>query len=213
MTSTKDQVMRNTGVPYYSQWGSPEWVRPIVEDNADPCDDPAWQQTGFTEPDHYRFWAQRLCGLTCLESALDYWGIAHAPRASLLEEALRHEVYRMREDGGVDGLIYRPFAGWAQQAFGLEVDVLPEVELQEIAARIDADTLAIISVSPEIRRPLAPNEQRGGHLILLHGRDGEGVWFHNPSGVGAYQADVYMAFATVGRFYAGRGMTLRPATR
>ena len=120
----------------------------------------------------------------------------------------------MREDGGVDGLIYRPFASWAGAAFGLQVEVLPEATLEEIAARIDNETLAIISVSPEIRRPDEPNAQRGGHLILLHGRDPDGVWFHNPSGIAPYQSDVYMPFATVARFYAGRGLTLtRPASR
>ena len=46
----KDKTaIRHTGVPYYSQWGSPEWVQPIVEEDADPCDDPAWQRSGFTE--------------------------------------------------------------------------------------------------------------------------------------------------------------------
>jgi len=209
----KDQTVRNTGVPYYSQWGSPEWVGPIVEEDADPCNDPAWQRSGFAEPERYRFWAQRLCGLTCLESALDFWGIAHAPRAVLLDEALRHDVYRMRADGGVDGLIYRPFAGWAEGAFGLQVEVWPEVALEQIAARIDHETLAIISVSPEIRYPDKANAERGGHLILLHGRDRDGVWFHNPSGVTPYQADAYLPFATVARFYAGRGLTLRRAAR
>jgi hypothetical protein len=205
----KHKTIRHTGVPYYSQWGSPEWVKPIVEQDADPCDDPAWQRSGFTEREPYRFWAKRLCGLTCLESALDFWGIGHTPRAALLDDALRHGVYRVREDGGVDGLIYRPFARWAEEAFGLQVEVLPEATLAEIAARIDSETLAIISVSPEIRWPDEPNSRRGGHLILLHGRDAGGVWFHNPSGIAPYQSDVYLPFETVGRFYAGRGLILR----
>jgi hypothetical protein len=75
MSDQTIQMIRNTGVPYYSQWGSPDFVRAIVEDNADPCDDPAWQRGGFTDPERYRFWAKRLCGLTCLESALDFWKI------------------------------------------------------------------------------------------------------------------------------------------
>ncbi|MGF6758658.1 C39 family peptidase [Paraburkholderia sp. GAS42] len=201
-------VLRHFDVPYYTQWGSPEWVRAIVEDNADPCDDPAWSRTGFTEPARYRFWAKRLCGLTCLESALDFWGIEHASRAALLDEALRRGVYRMRNDGGVDGLIYRAFAQWMAEAFGLRAEVLPEAGIEEIASRLDADTLAIVSVSPEIRYPDRPNETRGGHLILLHGRDDRGVWFHNPSGVAPYQADAYLPFDTMKRFYAGRGLTL-----
>jgi hypothetical protein len=204
----KDQTVRNSGVPYYSQWCSPEWVARIAEQDVDPCEDPAWQRSGFTEPDRYRFWAQRLCGLTCLESALDFWGIEHASRAVLLDDALRHDVYRLREDGGVDGLTYRPFASWAERLFGLQVEVWPEVELEEVAACITSETLAIISVSAEIRRPDKANVERGGHLILLHGRDRDGVWFHNPSGVAPYQADAYLPFATVKRFYAGRAMTL-----
>jgi hypothetical protein len=201
-------ALRHFGVPYYSQWGSPEWVQPIVEQQADPCDDPGWQRSGFAEPQHYRFWASRLCGLTCLESALDFWTIAHPGRAAMLDEALRHGAYRLREDGGVDGLIYRPFAGWVGTAFNLGVEVYPEVTIEDIARRIDQHTLAIVSVSPEIRYPERPNEERGGHLILLHGRDRKGVWFHNPSGVPPHQSDVYLPFATLARFYAGRGMTL-----
>jgi len=203
-----EPALRHTGVPYYTQWGSPAWVRDIVERQCDPCDDPHWRRSGFADPERYRFWAKRLCGLTCLESALDYWRIGHPPRAALLDEALRHGVYRLRDDGGVDGLIYRPFAEWAGAAFGIEVDVLPQVSLEEIAARLTADTLAIVSVSPEIRYPERPNQRQGGHLILLHGRDREGAWFHNPSGVAPHQADVYLPFATMARFYAGRGMTL-----
>jgi hypothetical protein len=51
----EDQTVRNSGVPYYSQWGSPEWVSRIAEQDVDPCEDPAWQRSGFTEPDRYRF--------------------------------------------------------------------------------------------------------------------------------------------------------------
>jgi hypothetical protein len=203
-----DGVWRHTAVPYYSQWGSAEWVAPIVERGADPCEDPGWRASGFAQADDYRFWAKRLCGLTCLESALDYWGIAHAPRAALLEDALRHGVYRVREDGGVDGLIYRPFAGWVEAAFGVRVEVMTDEGIEASAARLDADTLAMVSVSPEIRYPERTNERQGGHLILLHGRGDGGVWFHNPSGIAPYQADAWLPYETFARFHARRGMTL-----
>src|ERR1700742_4954559 len=62
-SSADDVGLRHTDVPYYPQWGSPDWVRAIVDDDADPCDDPAWQRSGFTDPERYRFWADRLCGL------------------------------------------------------------------------------------------------------------------------------------------------------
>ena len=206
------EPIRHTGVPYYTQWGSPEWVRPIVEDGADPCDDPAWMRSGFVDPERYRFWAKRLCGLTCLESALDFWRIRHAPRATLLDEALRHDVYRMRDDGGVDGLIYRPFANWVAAEFGLQADVLTDIAIEDIAARIDSETLVIVSVSPEVRYPDRPNSRRGGHLILLHGRDRDGVWFHNPSGVAPYQQEAYLPFDVLDGFYARRGIAVTRVT-
>jgi hypothetical protein len=204
----QEKEIRHFGVPYYSQWGSPEWVARIVEDDVDPCDDPAWRASGFAQPEQYRFWAKRLCGLTCFESALDYWGIEHAPRAAMLEDALRHGVYRMREDGGVDGLIYQPFADWAESAYGVRVEVMTDEDIQASAARLAADTLAIVSVSPEIRYPERANTDQGGHLILLHGRSDGGVWFHNPSGVAPYQADAWLPYETVARFHARRGMAL-----
>jgi hypothetical protein len=213
VSSVQNEVaVRHHGVPYYSQWGSPEWVARIVQDQADPCDDPLWRRSGFLTPADYRFWAKRLCGLACLESALDYWGIAHGSRADLLDAALGHGVYRVRDDGGVDGLIYRPFAGWVEAAFGVRVEVLTDEAIEDTAARLSAETLAIVSVSPEIRWPEHPNERRGGHLILLHGRGDGGVWFHNPSGIAPYQADAWLPCESVARFYARRGMALtRPA--
>ena len=95
----------------------------------------------------------------------------------------------------------------------MHVDVLPRIGIEEIAARIDADMCAIRSVSPEIRYPDRHNETRGGHLILLHGRDERGVWFHNPSGVAPFQANAWLPFDTVNRFYAGRGLTLTRPVR
>ena len=69
-------------------------------------------------------------------------------------------------------------------------------------------TLAIVSVSPEIRYPERPNADQGGHLILLHGRGNGGVWFHNPSGIAPWQADAWLPYETVARFHARRGMAL-----
>ena len=196
-------------VPYHSQWRSPELVADIVNQRIDACDDPRWVENGFVDPQQYRFWSGKLCGLACLESALDYWRIPHPPRHALLLQALSYGVYRMRDDGGVDGLIYQPFANWLADQFDLQVDVFGLHALAEIATRLDADTLAMASVSPEIRAPETPNARRGGHLVLLHGYDAQGVWFHNPSGIPPHQADAYLSYEMFARFYAQRGMTLR----
>jgi len=202
---------RHRNVPYHTQWRSPELVGDIVARQIDVCDDPRWRENGFDDPEHYRFWSWKLCGLACLESAFDHWGIVHQPRQVLLQQALEHGVYRLRDDGGVDGLIYRPFAEWVAQDYGLHVEVFGDHTLEHIAAHLDETTLVMASVSPEIRRPDAPNTRRGGHLVLLHGHDPHGVWFHNPSGVPPQQADVFLPYPVFERFYAQRGMTLRRA--
>jgi len=204
-------LFRHQDVPYHSQWRSPELVAEIVARRIDACDDPRWQETGFEDSEHYRFWSWKLCGLACLESALDYWSIAHGSRLDLLQRALEYGVYRVRDDGGVDGLIYRPFATWLADDFDLQVEVFGDHTLGEITSQLDETTLAIASVSPEIRQPDAANERRGGHLVLLHGRSPQGVWFHNPSGVPPQQADVFLPYPVFSRFYAQRGMTLRRA--
>lgn len=204
-------AFRHRDVPYHTQWRSPELVAAIVEQRLDACDDPRWRENGFDDAEQYRFWSWKLCGLACLESALDYWSIPHAPRHGLLQRALAYGAYHLRDDGGVDGLTYRPFAAWLADDFGLQVEIFGNHTVHEIAARLDDTTLAIASVSAEIRRPDAPNPQRGGHLVLLHGREAQGVWFHNPSGIPPQQADVFLPYPVFSRFYAQRGMTLRRA--
>ena len=101
-----------------------------------------------------------------------------------------------------------PFAAWVEAAFGVRVEVMTDEGIEASAARLDANTLAIVSVSAEIRYPERASASRGGHLILLHGRDDGGVWFHNPSGIAPYQSDAWLPYATVARFHARRGMAL-----
>ncbi|PPB83792.1 hypothetical protein B0O95_106183 [Mycetohabitans endofungorum] len=67
------------------------------------------------------------------------------------------------------------------------------------------------SVRPDVSSfPLQSLTARGrsrlaAHLILLHERDAQGAWFHPPSGVEPSQADAYVRFDTIARFYARAG--------
>lgn len=202
---------RHDGVPYYSQWADPIYAQRIVTDDADPCGDPSWRQTGFDDAEHYRFWSRRICGLACLRSALAHWRLASPAPRELLEQALRAGCYVPRPDGGVDGLIYAPFVRWIEQAFGLRAEVWARCSLQALVGEIKADALVIASVSPEIRHTARDNERKGGHLVLVHGQDASNVWLHNPSGGPGSQADARLTRATFARFYAERGIVLRRA--
>ncbi len=204
-------VFRHPAVPYFSQWADPRFVHRIVEHREDPCLDQTWRTSGFDDPQRYRFWARRLCGLACLRSMLGYWQ-HHVPNASqLLDQAMHHHAYVVAADGSVGGLYYSRFAHWLLEAFGLVVRIYPRNDVSELINGIGPGSMAMASVSPEIRYPSRPNVHQGGHLVLLHGRDTHGIWFHNPSGITGTQADVYMPCAQFKRFFANRGMVIRSA--
>jgi hypothetical protein len=199
--------MRHSGVPYRSQWAGLGCNAAVI-DGADPCTTGPWRQTGFSDPAEYRFWSHRLCGLACLESALRYWAVPHPHRAALVEDACAWGAYVRHPDGRVDGLLYAPFLRWVAARFGLTGVVHGTIGLAELAGTVSADSVAIASVSAEIRWPDRQNERRGGHLVLITGAEDGRVWFHNPSGLPSTAVDASLPVATMERFYAGRGLTL-----
>ncbi|MBU8543029.1 MULTISPECIES: hypothetical protein [Roseomonadaceae] len=107
-------------------------------------------------------------------------------------------------EGDIRGLIYAGAVAWLAG--------------QGIAARIALDLTAehlpeglfIASVHPGIRRPDIAPPSRGGHLVLVFGRDGAGALrFNNPSGdTAATQQDARLAPAVFDRFFAGRGIAI-----
>lgn len=199
---------RHDDVPFVSQWSDPTFVRGIVEGGADPCDDPTWTRHGFPDESTYRFWAQRVCGLACLESALAHWGVTAPSRWELVDEALAHGAYEVRDDGSVRGLTYAPFLGWTERRFGVTGRVHAPTSLDELVAGVTHDGFAVASVSPEIRHPDVRPRLSGGHLVLIVGFDEDVVEFHNPSGVPPYQANARVSRSRFEHFFARRGFTL-----
>lgn len=200
---------RHDDVPYFSQWSDPAFVRRIVEDGADPCDDASWTNHGFPDRATYRFWAPRVCGLACLESALAHWDVDASHRWELVEAALAHGAYEVRSDGSVRGLTYAPFLEWTERRFGVTGHVHADTTLDELVATVTHDQFAVASVSPEIRDPVGSPQLTGGHLVLVVGVDEQSVEFHNPSGVPPYQANARLSRDRFERYFAHRGFTMR----
>lgn len=202
-------AFRHLDVPYYSQWADAVHARRIVEEQADPCEDAGWTTSGFSDPDDYRFWAQRICGLACLKSILHYWHLGRPTHAGLLQLAIATGCYVRHPDGRVDGLLYTPFARWVGAEFNLEVEILAQHPIDELVSHIGEDTMVIASVSPEVRYPTKHNSRRGGHLVLITGAEDAGVWIHNPSGATGTQADAFVDLDDFRRSFACRGMVVR----
>jgi hypothetical protein len=197
-------------VPYYCQWESPELVAEFVSGARAGRDDPKWAGSGARDPEEYEFWAWRTCGIACLRMMLAYRREAVPPSVPLAERCtvvggyIRHRRY-------VDGLIYVPFVRWIEGDFGIKATTHPELEAGQIVATVREGGLAMISVHPTIRTPWLTPSSRGGHLVLVTGYDEGGLLIHNPSGLpGQTQRHARIGFEVLDRFYAGRGILIRP---
>jgi hypothetical protein len=72
--------------------------------------------------------------------------------------------------------------------------------------------VVIASVHPWVRWPDRVPPDRGGHLVLVTGRDGGQLILNNPSGLpGTSQHAARIALTDFARFYAGRGIVIAPA--
>lgn len=196
-------------VPYRSQWGSPEFNERIINNLADPCEDPTWVNAGFSEKDEYRFWSRRICGIACLESILDFTGTPHENRKNMLLDAIHRGAYVVSEENLVKGLIYDPFCKWIYDKYKIKSKIYTNHNLHHVAENISKSIMAIVSVSTEIRAPNMPNSRRGGHLILVCGVDENNIYFHNPSGVPPFQQNACLPIEEAERFHAGRGMLIK----
>ena len=142
--------------------------------------------------------------MACLRMALAARGEVHSihdlrravqPRGGYVEEP----------DGNIRGLIYAGAVRWLN-----ERGIPARTRLDEPMPRLAPGELYIASVHASIRMPEVQPPRRGGHLVLVFGRDAAGRWrFHNPSGIGAaQQRDVRLSPEAFSRFHADRGILI-----
>jgi hypothetical protein len=201
-------VAGDSGVPYYSQWESAELVPRFVDGSLRPADDPRWASSGARTPEQYEYWSNRVCGLACLKMIMAWRGLPVPPTMRLVERALAWKAY-IPDGDRVVGLIYRPFADWVGQDYGIAAQTAADLPLDTITSAASPDTPVMASVHKWIRWPDRIPPQRGGHLVLVTGAAGALIRLHNPSGLpGASQRDAWVAVADFARFYAGRGLLI-----
>lgn len=199
-------------VPYYSQWESPDLVPQIVTRETRAADDPLWERSGAASPDDYEWWSWRLCGMACLRMALDYWRGVAPPAVTLAAECVAAGAY-VKRNGGLDGLIYAPFATYARDRWGLFAESRPTLPAAQLPDHIAAGRLVMLSVHPSIRTLDPSPPRRGGHLVLAVGATSDAAVIHNPSGLpGRSQQHAHVRWDELNRFYAERGVLLGSGT-
>ncbi|MFF1572232.1 hypothetical protein ACFVWR_05750 [Leifsonia sp. NPDC058292] len=194
--------------PYESQWGSVRATEEVVVNDGDPAPFHDWRASGFTSAEEYRFWARHVCGLACLRSVLQAWQGRDVPLAELLTGARASGALVHHPDDTVGGLFYRPFLDWVGAEYGLRGEVVENTRACDLLAPVGEETVAILSVSPEVRWPEHPNRRRGGHLVLVYSTADGVAEFHNPSGVTGCAAGARVHVDVLERFASGRGMLL-----
>jgi hypothetical protein len=207
-------VRRPGAYPYYSQWESPELVPSFLDGSLTAEQDPRWRCSGAASPAQYAYWAVKTCGLACLKMILAARGEPVPPTMRLVERALAGQAFvPIAGTSRVHGLIYRPFADWVAADYGIRADVAADLPLDGLAGRLAGGAVVIASVHPWVRWPDRIPPDRGGHLVLVTGRDGAQLILNNPSGLpGISQHAARVALTDFGRFYAGRGIAVAGMT-
>ena len=201
-------MLAASGVPYYSQWESPDLVQRFLDGSLSAADDPNWATSGARTPAEYGFWARRVCGLACLRMVLASRGLPVPPVIRLVERALEWKAY-VRDGDRVAGLIYKPFADWVGHDYGISAAVVPDLTLEQVCASASPAAPVIASVHPWVRWPDRTPPHTGGHLVLVTGAAKGVLRLHNSSGLpGASQRDALIRAADFARFFAGRGLII-----
>ncbi len=172
----------------------------------DAATDPLWPESGARSAAEYAHWAGHLCGMACLKMAFAAGGQVFAIH-TLRRLVQRHGGY-VESEAGIKGLIYAGAVAWLETQ-GIAARTVLDVRAGALPALLRQGVF-IASVHPAIREPEALAPGRGGHLVLVFGRDRLGrLRFHNPSGDRvATQRDVRLTPRQFGRFFAGRGILL-----
>lgn len=194
-------------VPWITQYASPSLIAAIAYGGHPRAEDPRWRESGAPDRETYAAWCARWCGMACFRMAL----LARDGTAPTLYElatsCMEYGAYT-DEPGRPQGLIYQPFAEYAQGKHGLQADVITELDPARLMAELDGGRLIIASVHPEIRRPQNDPPGTGGHLVLVTGHANDLVTFHNPSGHTPEAVAATLSMSIFDRFAAHRGIAL-----
>ena len=194
-------------VPWITQYASPSLIAAIADGGHPRAEDPRWRESGAPDRETYAAWCGRWCGMACFRMALlARDGVA----PSLYELAVGCMEYGAYTDepGRPRGLIYRPFAEYAQDKHGLRADVITELDPGRLTAELAGGRLVIASVHSAIRHPRNEPPSTGGHLVLVTGQVNGLVTFHNPSGHTPEAVVATLPMPVFDRFAAHRGLAL-----
>lgn len=199
-----------TGLPYFSQWESPELVSDILSRRLKARDDPRWRQSGAKSKQEYEQWSWSACGMACTKMILAQVSGRQVPIVTLGKLAQARGVYGDLSRHDV-GLRYAPYLTFVRQEFGWTAQLFSPMVREDIFVALTAGRYVIVSVSPAIREPQQRPPSRGGHLVLVTGynKNTREFYLNNPSGhVKNSQQHARVSFSEFERSFAHRGIVI-----
>jgi hypothetical protein len=194
-------------VPRITQYASPSLIAAIIYDGHPRAEDPRWPESGAPDRETYAAWCARWCGMACFRMALLARDGVAPTLFELATGGMEYGAYT-DEPGRPQGLIYRPFAEYAQDKHELRADVLTDLDSARLMTELNEGKLVMASVHPEIRRPQNDPPGTGGHLVLVTGYANGQFTFHNPSGHTPEAIVATLPVPSFDRFAAHRGIAL-----
>jgi hypothetical protein len=198
------------GVPYFSQWESPELVEKILSNEISAEDDPKWKNSGADSKAEYAVWSASGCGMACTKMLVAHLWDREVPLVELGKKCAEYGGYSLPVEESV-GLVYGPFTRFAKEELGLTATAVVPLFIPEIIEELSAGKYVIASVSPKIRHASDTPTKKGGHLVLVLGYDldKKEFYFHNPSGfLKETQEYASISFADFKKFFGGRGIVI-----
>ena len=205
-------AVARSAIPYRSQYATPALAVEVAAGRAALEQDPRWREWGAHDPAEYARWARCGCGMACLQMILAARGWDPVPPiARLGRRAIGYGGYEARPALGYGPLLYAGFVDFVAAEFGLRARVAAPLPLDGLLAAVGGDEVVLASVSAEIRDLAPAPARRGGHLVLVIDRSGDGrrLCFHDPAGREPERARaVWLAREEFARFYAERGIAV-----
>lgn len=192
-----------------TQYASPDLIAAFAYEGVSPITDPQWRATGASSAAEYAYWAPRSCGPTCLQMALDHFGLPVPSQMEILRGCVEYGAFLPRPDGGVVGLVYEGFVRYVEARHNLVAESRPGLTLETVREELRVGNLVMASVDKEIRALGRALPRPGGHLVLVVAEDERGIHFSNPSGHTQHSREACLDAMTFESFFAGRGVVLR----
>ena len=182
---TKDLRIKNSAVPYVSQFATPELIDDILNGKIPADQDPNWEVFGYETKSESGFWATRQCGVACAKMLIDTRAKTDVSMAQLCKECEMIGGYNTAMD---TGWYYKPLAQLLR-SYGLRTSIASHLSINRLVMSIANGANVIASVNPQIIRDdeNITNTERSGHLVLVVGfeiknHQIQNLIIHNPSG-------------------------------